>query len=384
MATTFTPTTESIGELMQESTRDDGRTRALGSRQAEPRTAVHRARSPSYPETMPATATDSRRALTLRWGALLFLGVAHGVHDALDGAPLLPALLPTVGFALQVVLLSLGQRLAERRRWSLATTVVGMVLASLAGGMLTILLHADPMPNRVSLGLFMAAATAGAGVLAFWLLFFYFPPQLGRARMRALAAENERRKAELARLRANLHPHFLLNTLNAVAGLLAAQPQQARQLVVALGDLLRDSLEDEGDMRSLAEEVAWLRRYAQIFEIRHAGAIQFQWDLAPESLPVQLPRLLLQPLLENAIKHGALRRQGGGKVTLHSRLVDGTVAIAVSDDGPGMPASPPAGLGLRLVQERLQLAFPSATLSIDTSGAGTKVTLRIPRKEQKP
>jgi signal transduction histidine kinase len=333
---------------------------------------------------MLAPTTDSLRAHALRWGALLLLGVGHGVHDTLDGAPLLPALLPTAGFAMQVALLSFGQGLAERRRWSSATIVAGMVLASLAGGMLTILLHAEPTPNRLGLGLFVAAATAGAGVLAFWLLFFYFPPQLGQARTRALAAENERRKAELARLRANLQPHFLLNTLNAIAGLLSAQPQQARQLVVALGELLRDSLEDEGDMRSLAEEVEWLRRYAQIFEIRHAGAIRFLWDLAPASLPAQLPRLLLQPLLENAIKHGALRRQGGGKVTLVSRLVDGNVEIAVGDDGPGMPANLPSGLGLRMVQDRLHLAYPSASLSLDSSSAGTSVTLRLPWRGKTP
>jgi LytS/YehU family sensor histidine kinase len=214
------------------------------------------------------------------------------------------------------------------------------------------------------------------------LLVFYFPTQLGRARMRALSAENEQRKAELARLRANLHPHFLLNTLNAVAGLLVAEPQQARQLVVALGELLRDSLEEEGAMRSLADEVEWLRRYAQIFEIRHAGAIQFQWDLDPASLSIALPRLLLQPLLENAIKHGALRKQGGGKVMLASRVADDGVNITVEDDGPGMAPDHPPGLGLRLVRDRLQLAYPDAALTIDRPSAGTRVSLHLPRKER--
>jgi signal transduction histidine kinase len=333
---------------------------------------------------MPADNPDPLRYRVLRWGVLLVLGVGHAVHDALDGDPLLPALMPTVGFVLQVALLSYGQRLAERRQWSLATMVSASILVSLAGGMLAIMLHADRRPNWTSLDLLVSSAVAGAGVYAFWRLVFYFPLQLTRARTRALAAENERRKAELARLRENLHPHFLLNTLNAVAGLLVVEPQQARQLVVALGELLRDSLEDEGDMRTLAEEVEWLRRYAQIFEIRHRGAITFAWELAPASLTVQLPRLLLQPLLENAIKHGALRRQGGGKVTLRSQLVDGTVHIAVDDDGPGMPPDRPWGLGLRMAQDRLHLAYPSATLSIDTSSAGTSVKLSLPRVEKTP
>jgi signal transduction histidine kinase len=320
-----------------------------------------------------AASPDPLPHRVLRWSALLLLGVAHAGHDMLDGDPLLPALLPTLGFAVEVVLLSYGQKLAERRQWSATSKVLATVLASLLGGLLIVALHADRTSNRT--GIFVASAAAGGGVFAFWRLVFYFPTQLGRARLRALAAENERRKAELERLRANLHPHFLLNTLNAVAGLLVVEPTHARQLVVALGDLLRDSLEDEGAMRALGDEVEWLRRYAQIFEIRHRGAIQFQWDLAADSLTVPLPRLLLQPLLENAIKHGALRRPGGGTVTLRSRTVDGSVSITVADDGPGMPANRPAGLGLRLVQDRLQLAYPSATLTIDASSAGTQVTL---------
>jgi signal transduction histidine kinase len=331
---------------------------------------------------MPAVSTDPSHHRVLRWSALLFVGVAHGVHDMFDGDPLLPALLPTVGFVLQVALLSYAQRLAERRQWSRTKIVAVEATVSLACGLLAVLLHTERTPHRTGLALLASSAVAGAGLYGFWRLVFYFPSQLARARTRALAAENERRKAELARLRANLHPHFLLNTLNAVAGLLVVEPQKARQLVVALGDLLRDSLEEEGDKRSLADEVEWLRHYAQIFEIRHAGAIQFQWDLAPETLAAQVPRLLLQPLIENAIKHGALRREGGGKVTLRSRVVDGAVAITVEDDGPGMVADRPAGLGLRLVRDRLQLADPRGTLAIDTSSAGTSVTLRLPKTEE--
>jgi LytS/YehU family sensor histidine kinase len=286
-----------------------------------------------------------------------------------------------VGFVMQVVLLSYGQRMAERRQWSAATSALAAVLTSFACGLVTVMLHPDRGHSGLSLGVLLSAAAAGGGLWGFWRLIFYYPSQLARARIRALTAENAQRKAELARLRASLHPHFLLNTLNAVAGLLVVQPQQARQLVVALGDLLRDALEDEDSMRSLADEVEWLRRYAEIFAIRHAGAIAFQWDLAAECASIALPRLLLQPLLENAIKHGALRRPGGGKVTLTSRLVDGSVAITVADDGPGMPANQPTGLGLRLVEERLRLAFPSATLAIATSSAGTSVTLRLPATE---
>jgi len=317
----------------------------------------------------------------LRWGAVLVLGLAHGGHDALHGDPLLTAMLPTAGFVVQVALLSYGQTLAGRRGWSLASKAFAVVLVTFLGGTLTVALHVTRSESTAAM--LAASASAGLGVSAFWLLVFYFPAQLGQARTRALAAENERRKAELARLRANLHPHFLLNTLNAVAGLLVAQPKLARQLLVALGDLLRDSLEEEGESRSLAEETRWLKRYAEILEIRHAGALCFEWDMAPDSLSLELPRLLVQPLLENAVKHGALRRPGGGTVTVRSRAAPLAVEIVVSDDGPGMSPDRPAGLGLRLVEDRLRLAHPDATLSIDTSSAGTSVTLRVPKTKQK-
>jgi sensor histidine kinase YesM len=279
----------------------------------------------------------------------------------------------------------MGQGWAERRKWSFATTALAAIAVSLACGVGIVGLHAG-RPGITTGALVAAFVSAGLGVLAFWLLVVHFPVQLSLARAHVLAVEGARQKAELARLRSNLHPHFLLNTLNAVAGLLVADPRQARQLVIALGDLLRDSLEDEGAMRSLGEEVEWLRRYAQIFEIRHAGAIHFEWDMSADTLATKIPRLLLQPLIENAIEHGALRRPGGS-VRLRGRVTGNTVQIVVSDDGPGMPPDRDAaagGLGLRLVRDRLQLAYPSASMAIDSSSAGTNVTLQLPTRESAP
>jgi signal transduction histidine kinase len=312
--------------------------------------------------------------------AVLLLGVAHGVHDLLSGNSPLPAFLPTAIIALHVATLSLGQALAERRGWSRNMALTLAALVSLPFGGAAVALHAEQPSTRV--GALFATAAAGMGVLGFWLLVFYFPSKLHQARVRALAAEANLRKAELTRLRSNLHPHFLLNTLNAIAGLLVAEPRQARQLVSALGDLLRDSLEDEGAMRSLAEETEWLRRYAEIFEIRHKGAIRFDWDLQDDTLATAVPRLLLQPLVENAVEHGALRHVGGGTVTLRSRVVGDSIEIAVSDDGPGMASDHPLGLGLRLVEDRLKLASPEGKMAIDTSKAGTCVKLELPRMER--
>ena len=339
----------------------------------------------SYYRSMLAVTADPRKVRLLGAGAVLLLGLGHAAHDAHDGDPLVRALLPTVAIALQVGLLSFGQGWAKRWKWSLAKAALAAVAVSLVCGVAIVGLHVG-RPGITAGALVVACASSGLGVLAFWLLAVYFPVQLSQARARVLAVEGARQKAELARLRSNLHPHFLLNTLNAVAGLLVAEPRQARQLVIALGDLLRDSLEDEGAMRSLGEEVEWLRRYAQIFEIRHAGAIHFEWDVAADTLATKLPRLLLQPLVENAIEHGALRRPGGS-VRLHSRVTGDTIQIVVADNGPGMPTnqtSDSGGLGLRLVRDRLLLAYPGASLAIDSSSEGTSVTLQLPTKKCAP
>lgn len=332
-----------------------------------------------YSRPMERARWDSLKLGLVGAAAALLLGLAHGIHDLLAGEGVVPAMVPALTVALQVAVLSLGLGRARRRGWSRAKCLALGVLVSLVFGGLTIAIHA-PAPHVSPVGALFGTVSAGLGVFGLWLLVFYFPAALSEARLRAVAAEAELRKAELARLRASLHPHFLLNSLNAVAGLLVAEPREARRLVTALGDLLRDSLEEDGEMRPLVEEVSWLKRYAEIFEIRHRGAVRFAWDLQPETLPLPLPRLLLQPLVENAIEHGALKRAGGGTVTVSSRTADGRVAITVSDDGPGLGEARRAGLGLRLVEERLHLAYPAAAMTIDTGEGGTRVTLAVPRE----
>ena len=321
---------------------------------------------------------DSLKYRLVGAGAVLLLGLGHGVHDLLEGHPSVPSFLPGVSLAFSVAALSLGHAVAQRRGWSQRKAVGLAIVVSMLFGLATVALHSRPAEAPAwKVGYWVVIV--GMGFLGFWLLTFYFPAQVNEARTRALSAESESRRAELARLRSNLHPHFLLNTLNAVAGLLVSEPRQARQLVIVLGDLLRDSLEDGAGMEPLGREVEWLRRYAEIFEIRYRDVIRFEWDLSADSLTVPIPRLLLQPLLENAIEHGALRRAGGGTVTVSSRTTDHTIHIVVTDDGPGMATEQPSGLGLRLVRDRLQLAYPSAKMAMDASCAGTIVSLELPR-----
>ncbi len=223
-----------------------------------------------------------------------------------------------------------------------------------------------------------------------WALAFLLPAVVELGRIRSLErekiqleAEKLRGAAELARLRAHLEPHFLLNTLNAIAGLVTEEPREARRLLAALGDLLRDALRDEDEMQTLEAQVAWLHRYAEILEARHRGGLTFGWDIAVESRNVLLPRLLLQPLVENAVKHGALRRSGGGRVTIRTSVSGESLTCVVEDNGPGLSGDSvrSGAFGLKSVRRRLELRYPErAHLSLESSGTGTRSIVELPRQ----
>lgn len=217
-----------------------------------------------------------------------------------------------------------------------------------------------------------------------WALAFVYPFAVESARVRALEAQQLRSRNEVARLRAHLEPHFLLNTLNAIAGLVTEEPREARRLLVCLGDLLRDALQDEGELQSLDAQIAWLRRYAEILEARHRGLLHFRWELAPDCGSALLPRLLLQPLVENAVKHGALRRadRAGEVVVRASTKEDGTLVCVVEDNGPGvLDADVRAGaFGLQSVRRRLELETPQpSSLRLVSSSEGTRSIVEIAR-----
>lgn len=243
---------------------------------------------------------------------------------------------------------------------------------------------------QVSWGLVMGMLHTGV-----WALAFVFPYVAEDARLRAveadklkIEAEQLKSSAELSRLRSQLEPHFLLNTLNAIAGLVNENPREARRLIACLGELLRDALHDGDEMQPLEDEVAWLRRYAEILESRHAGTLSFEWEVDPATRRTLVPRLLLQPLVENAVKHGALRRtkkqEGCGHVSVRVKLDDADgakkVVCTIEDNGPGLPDAEPrqGAFGLRSVRRRLALKFPDAVLRMESSAAGTRSIVELP------
>jgi LytS/YehU family sensor histidine kinase len=198
--------------------------------------------------------------------------------------------------------------------------------------------------------------------------------------MRALEMDRTRQATEIAQLREHLQPHFLRNSLNAIAALVTEDPSEARNLLGALGDLLTDSIDSSAPFRSLGEELGWLRRYAEILEARYRGALCFCWDEGPMTRETPLPRLLLQPLVENAVNHGALARDGGGRVTVRTRVRErGGTLVEIEDNGPGfdLAAASHGGLGLQLVRRRVEMEA-RGTFRIEQSPEGTKAIVELP------
>jgi hypothetical protein len=252
-------------------------------------------------------------------------------------------------------------------------------------GQSTGILRADPGFIPTSLRGLVNLLWVSQFMLVWWVTTYVFPYTTNDLRLRKLEVDRLRRAAELARLRSNLEPHFLLNTLNAIAGLVSEDPKEARRLIVALGDLLGDSLDDR-ETETLGEQIEWLRVYASILETRHRERLSISWDVAEDARYIVVPRFLLQPLLENAVNHGALRRQEGGEVQVRATVIDDvgapTLICEVQDNGPGLLTDAPrnGAKGLALVQARLDVMDVGARFRLELGHPGTRAILELPMR----
>jgi two-component system, LytTR family, sensor kinase len=190
-------------------------------------------------------------------------------------------------------------------------------------------------------------------------------------------------KTHLQVLKMQLQPHFLFNTLNAIAELVHTDPQAADQMITRLGRLLRLSLDHAGhQVVPLRQEADFLRVYIEIEQVRFQDRLQIVWDLAFETLDAAVPTLLLQPVLENAIRHGVSPMAGPGRIVIASRREANDLILEIRDNGRGLPEADALreGVGLRNIRERVdQLYGRRAHFSlIPVLGGGTLATLRFP------
>jgi hypothetical protein len=181
--------------------------------------------------------------------------------------------------------------------------------------------------------------------------------------LRASQLESQLAQAQLQALRMQLHPHFLFNTLNGIAGLVRDQKNKAAvSMIAGLSDLLRHTLENAGKQEvPLREELEFLELYLDIQQMRFPDRLNVQMSIAPEALDAQVPNLVLQPLVENAIRHGIAMRASSGTVGVSARPDDGLLEMKVYDDGPGLQPQwrieESEGIGLSNTRARLEQLY---------------------------
>jgi two-component system LytT family sensor kinase len=195
-------------------------------------------------------------------------------------------------------------------------------------------------------------------------------------------------EARLDALQRQINPHFLFNTLNSIASLVRTKPEQARTMTVKLANILRALLKDHDAYVPLREELKFTDDYLDIEVVRFgADKLRVEKEIDPRTLEVLVPSILLQPLIENSIKHGLEPRIHGGTVTVRSRLEGDRVSIEVADDGVGITARPAssvrlkgAGIGMKNVKERLEVLYGNQARFnvVSNPGRGTLVSIEIP------
>ncbi|HZG42002.1 MAG TPA: histidine kinase, partial [Longimicrobium sp.] len=218
----------------------------------------------------------------------------------------------------------------------------------------------------------------------------YHGKRISGLRLRSLLSESElaRTDAELQALKAELNPHFLFNALNTVSSLMHTRVDEARRVVAHLSALLRRVLESGGLQEvTLEEEVEFVRLYLEIEQARFGEALRITYDLHPDTLRARVPHLLIQPLVENAVKHGLRPRGGTGQVRISARRAGGFLEVTVADDGVGPAHATPedgTGTGLANVRERLRQMYGAehAFQLAPTPGGGATARIRIPFSDE--
>ena len=235
--------------------------------------------------------------------------------------------------------------------------------------------------------------TADYGFILYWIVLllgqsFDYMRSLEQAQVRQAELQEQVAEAQLQALRMQMHPHFLFNALNSIAELIHQDPSGAERMLTSLGELLRIYLRSsETQEISLAQEVDFLRRYLDIQKVRFEDRLAVQIDLRTGTPTAVVPSLILQPLVENAILHGIADRERDGFVQIDAAVEGGSLALCVSDNGPGLgqrrdgPVVEGRGLGnTRRRLERLYGKRHDFSI-VPVEGGGMCASIRIPLKQ---
>jgi hypothetical protein len=340
------------------------------------------------------------------WGLFGAGMFAAGVsHWPLDYAAAVKASLTLLGFSASLLLRATYRGLSRRGVPLPAILAAAIPLSYGAAGLWM-------APHNFLVASYLASRKAGVPVAAlagapdfantiyfFFVLLCWSALYFGVPAYRSLALERERllraearaHQARLAALRLQLQPHFLFNALNAVSTLVADdRPAEANRMLARLADFLRATLDRKDAVEvPLGDEIEFTRRYLDIEEVRFGGRLRIHVDLDPDARAALVPPMILQPLVENAVRHAILPRASGGAIGIVAAREDGCLRLGVHDDGPGPEPGDEAarpGLGLANTRQRLEELYGErAELTLGRSArGGLAVSLRLPYREGEP
>jgi two-component system LytT family sensor kinase len=239
-------------------------------------------------------------------------------------------------------------------------------------------LPGDPAPHPLAL----------AAVYLTTLLSVAIPLKIWNSARNEKKLEEQERllvEARLAALTSQINPHFLFNTLNSVSSLIRTNPDEARVMVVRLSKVLRRLLRKHENFSTLREELTFIEDYLSIETVRFGDKLRFEKDVADDTLDMLVPSMLLQPLVENSIKHGLSPKVEGGTIRIQTGRNDSKLYLLVEDDGVGIPENKLSnvldhGIGVSNVNERLKVLFGNQyRMWIDSQpGRGTRIQIEIP------
>jgi signal transduction histidine kinase len=345
------------------------------------------------------------RLQALGWGGAMLLRAMSGIANGISLSFLVLVLISTItGFSITLILSVIYRQLINRRpliTWGVTALVLPIAVAFYAfiDAWVNALYYADSTAGVAQrfIGLFYLDAT----LLGAWSALYYainFFLQIEEQNDQLIRLENQATQAQLAMLRYQLNPHFLFNTLNSISTLvLLKQTEPANAMLSRLSSFLRYTLVNEPTGRvTVAQEVETLKLYLDIERMRFEERLRTSFRIDPNADQALLPSLLLQPLVENAIKYAVSPQESGAEITIAVQLVGPNLRITVSDTGPGLQKSGSAnrfagvtfdggepvstGVGLANIRDRLAQAYGEAHRfeTFEPADGGFAVLIEIP------
>ncbi len=328
------------------------------------------------------------------WAGALILRAVGGISNGLPLGFLVPVIISTItGYSISLLLSVVYKNLIHRRpivTWSSTAAILTVAAALYAFIDAWVFLIQNPTSETAFVTLFLGSLFLGIMLLGAWSALYYainFFLRVEEQNDQLLQLEAQATRAQLAMLRYQLNPHFLFNTLNSISTLvLLRQTEPANAMLSRLSSFLRHTLVNEVHSRvTLAQEVETLHLYLDIEKMRFEERLRPHFDIDPAVRDALLPSLLLQPLVENAIKYAVTPQEEGADISVSAHLEGDKLKITVSDTGPGKMGattgkSDSTGVGLGNIQERLNQAYGEAAIfeTRSSPGEGFSVFIALP------